>query len=226
MNKNSKIILANKIKQKKSVIGIIGLGYVGLPLALLMSKKGFRVFGYDIDKKKITQLKRGKSYLERISNLQIRKNFKKNSIFSNFENINLCDILIICVPTPLKKNKNPNLEFIKNTFKTIKGKLRKNQLLLLESTSYPGTTRDLIANNLQKSFNIGKDFFVGFSSERINPGNNENYIDKIPKVISGYSSDCLKITNLFYKKFFKKTVKAKNLETAELSKLLKIFIVL
>ena len=103
MNKNSKIILANKIKQKKSVIGIIGLGYVGLPLALLMSKKGFRVFGYDIDKKKITQLKRGKSYLERISNLQIRKNFKKNSLFSNFENINLCDILIICVPTPLKK---------------------------------------------------------------------------------------------------------------------------
>ena len=90
----------------------------------------------------------------------------------------------------------------------------------MESTSYPGTTRDLIANNLQKSFNIGKDFFVGFSSERINPGNNENYIDKIPKVISGYSSDCLKITNLFYKKFFKKTVKAKNLETAELSKLL------
>lgn len=219
MIKNFKKIIYNKIKQKKAIIGIIGLGYVGLPLALLMAKKGFNVVGYDIDKTKINKIKNKKSYLERISNNQIKTTFKKNKFFSNFENIHLCDVLIICVPTPLK-NKSPNLEFIKNTVSMIKNKLRNNQLLILESTSYPGTTRDLIVKNLEKKFTIGKNFFVGFSSERINPGYNENFIHKIPKVVSGYSANCLKLVDTFYKNFFEKTVKAKNLETAELSKLL------
>ena len=220
MIKNSKQIILNKIKQKNSIIGIIGLGYVGLPLAMLMANKGFKIYGYDIDEKKINQLKKKKSYLERISNAQVKKTFRENNFFSNFDNISSCDILIICVPTPLKENGNPNLEFITKTVNLVKNKLRSNQLLILESTSYPGTTRDLIVKKIEKKFKIGTNFFVGFSSERINPGSNENYIHKIPKVVSGYSSKCLELVDFFYKKFFKKTIKAKNLETAELSKLL------
>ena len=220
MIKNSKQIIINKIKQKNSIIGIIGLGYVGLPLAMLMANKGFKIYGYDIDKKKINKLKKKKSYLGRVSNAQVKKTFKENNFFSNFDNISLCDILIICVPTPLKENGNPNLEFIIKTVNLLKNKLRSNQLLILESTSYPGTTRDLIVKKLEKKFKIGTNFFVGFSSERINPGYNENHIHKIPKVVSGYSSKCSELVDFFYKKFFKKTVKAKNLETAELSKLL------
>ena len=220
MIKDSKDTVLNKIKCKKSIVGIIGLGYVGLTLALLIAKKGFKIYGYDTDKQKIAKLIKKKSYLERISDVDIKKKFKESNFFNNFQNIGKCDVIIICVPTPLKINKNPNLEFIKNTINQIKNKLRKNQLLILESTSYPGTTRDLIIKKLEKKFKIGKNFFVGFSSERINPGDNENYINRIPKVVSGYSTYCLKLMNIFYKNFFLKTIKSKSLEEAELSKLL------
>ena len=220
MIKNFTLKIIKKIKSKKIKIGVIGLGYVGLPLALLMAKKGYLVYGYDIDKTKISLLKKKKSYLERISNHDIKNIFKKKNFFSNFDTIDQCDIIVICVPTPLKKNKYPNLDYIKNTISFIKRKLRYNQVLILESTSYPGTTRDLIIKKLPKELIVGTNFFVGFSSERINPGENEKFISKIPKVVSGYSKNCLKLVNTFYKSFFDKTVEAKSLETAELSKLL------
>ena len=124
------------------------------------------------------------------------------------------------MPTPLNNKNEPNLIFIKNTIQNITPYLRKGQILILESTSYPGTTRELIVNRLRKKFNIGKDFFVGFSSERINPGFNENKLSKIPKVVSGYSKNCLDVISFFYRKIFDQVVKAKNLEIAEFSKLL------
>ena len=217
--KNFLKINQKKISQKKSKVGIIGLGYTGLPLAINIKTKGFEIFGFDIDIKKISNLRKGISYIDRIKNNDINK-FNKKLFFSNLKNIHFCDVIIICVPTPLNSKNKPDLTFIKNTFKSILPFLKNGQILILESTSYPGTTRELIADKLKKKFNIGKNFFVGFSSERINPGYNEKKIDKIPKVVSGYSKNCLNIISNFYKKIFDHVVNAKNLEIAEFSKLL------
>ena len=206
--------------KKNYTIGVIGLGYVGLPLAILFAKKKFKVIGFDIDLEKVKKLKKNESYLKRISKTQIKQIKKKKGTFTNnFELVNKCDCIIICVPTPLKKNK-PDLSFIQNTIKKIYKYLKTKQLIILESTSYPGTTRELVVEKLNKKFDVGKDFFIGFSSERINPGENENVIDEIPKVISGYSDKCLNLISKLYSKIFKKVVKSKSLEIAEFSKLL------
>ena len=208
-----------KISQKKFKVGIVGLGYTGLPLAINIKKKGFEVFGFDIDVKKISNLKKGISYIDRIKNSDIER-LNKKLLSSDFSNIHFCDVIIICVPTPLNLKNKPDLTFIKNTFRSIFPFLKNGQALILESTSYPGTTRELIAEKLKKKFYIGKNFFVGFSSERINPGYNEKKIDKIPKVVSGYSKNCINVISSFYKKIFDHVVNAKSLEAAEFSKLL------
>tara|TARA_B100000989_G_scaffold280461_1_gene243908 strand:- start:2856 stop:4142 length:1287 start_codon:yes stop_codon:yes gene_type:complete len=211
--------IIKKIDSKKLCIAVIGLGYVGLPLSLLISKKD-RVIGIDIDKKKINQLSLNRSYIERIDNKKIR-NFNKKNIFStDFSKIIESDFIIICVPTPLKTNKSPDLSFVKNAVAKIKPHLKKGQTIILESTSYPGTTNDHIVKILSKNFIIGKELFVGFSSERIDPGINDHKIDKIPKVVSGYSKLCLQIVSKFYGKYFKKIFKAESLLIAEFSKLL------
>ena len=212
--------LIAKFFDKKIRIGVIGLGYVGLPLAILFAKKGFKVFGFDTDVVKIKILNSKKSYIQRIIDSDIAFLLKKGEVSSVFENIRNCDVIVICVPTPLKKNNNPDISFIKNTTSLISNHLRSNQILILESTSYPGTTRELLVDKLNKKFQIGINFFVGFSSERINPGFNENSIYKIPKVVSGYSQNCLNLVYKFYNLFFEKVVKASSLEVAEFSKLL------
>ena len=216
MNNNN---LYNLVASSQATIGVIGLGYVGLPLSILFSKKGFKVIGFDIDKKKIKKISAKKSYIDRISNKEVSAILKKGFCTSDFSNISKCDFIIICVPTPLKKNK-PNLEYLKSTIINIKNFLRPNQTVVLESTSYPGTTREIFGKLLKKKFDLGKNFYLGFSSERINPGFNEKSINKVPKVISGYSTKCLKIIEFFYKKNFKKVIPAKSLEMAEFSKLL------
>ena len=207
------------VSSRRITIGVIGLGYVGLPLSILFSKKGFKVIGFDIDKKKIKKINLKKSYIDRISDKQVSIILKKGYCTYKFSNISKCDFIIICVPTPLKKNK-PNLEYLKSTINNIKNFLKPNQTIILESTSYPGTTREVLGKVLCKKFNIGTNFYLGFSSERINPGFNENSINKIPKVVSGYSTKCLKILKFFYKQSFKNIVAANNLEMAEFSKLL------
>lgn len=212
--------LKKKIQNKKIVIGVIGLGYVGIPLAILFSKKNFKVFGFDSNKEKIRTLRQKKSYLKNISNEDVKYIFKRGNCFDNFEKISECDVIIICVPTPLKNKNKPNLSYVRNAIKFIKKYLHKNQLIILESTSYPGTTREEIAEKIGDKFRIGRDFFVGFSSERINPGFNENSIQLIPKVVSGYSKNCLGLVSLFYKFFFDKIIPCKTLEIAEFSKLL------
>jgi UDP-N-acetyl-D-glucosamine dehydrogenase len=213
-------ILVKKIKSKKFKVGVVGLGYVGLPLAMLFAKKGVNVVGFDIDKKKISLLKKNISYIERISNKDINLLNKKTILTSDFSNVRKCDVIVICVPTPLKNKKVPDLSFICNTFSSIKKFLNINQILILESTSYPGTTREEFVNKLSKKFKIGENFYIGFSSERINPGSNEKYLYKIPKVVSGSTAKCLKLVSAFYKLFFEKIVRANSLESAEFSKLL------
>ena len=212
--------LIKSIDSKKINIGVIGLGYVGLPLAILFAKKGFKVFGFDTDVEKIKILNSKKSYIERIAASDVSLLLKKGEVNNNFDNIKNCDVIVICVPTPLKKNKLPDLSFVKKSILSIQNYLCKNQVLILESTSYPGTTRELLVNKLNKKFKIGINFFIGFSSERINPGYNENSIEKIPKVVSGYSPKCLSLVSKFYNLFFDKTFSATSLEVAEFSKLL------
>lgn len=213
--------LLKKIKNKKAIIGVIGLGYVGLPLSILISKKNFKVFGFDQDKKKINYLKKNKSYLKSISDNSIKKlNSKKFVVYNNLKKIDRCDVIIICVPTPLYKSKAPNVSFIKNVMNSIMKNLKANTLIILESTSYPGTTEELIVNKLKKKFEIGTNIFVSFSPERINPGRNENSLDKVPKIISGKTKNCLKHIKCFYKFIFKKLHSTENLETAEFTKLL------
>tara|TARA_B100000795_G_scaffold257542_1_gene230868 strand:- start:1395 stop:2681 length:1287 start_codon:yes stop_codon:yes gene_type:complete len=211
--------IIKKINSKKLCISVIGLGYVGLPLSLLISKKD-RVIGIDIDKKKINYLNSNKSYIERIENKKVY-NFNKKNIFSaDFSKIFESDFIIICVPTPLKKDQSPDLSFIKNAVLKIKPYLKKGQTIILESTSYPGTTYDHIVQILNKDFIVGKEIFVGFSSERIDPGRNDNKIQTIPKVVSGYSKPCLEIISKFYQRYFIKIFKADSLLIAEFSKLL------
>jgi UDP-N-acetyl-D-glucosamine dehydrogenase len=210
----------NLINNKKCCVGIIGLGYVGLPLSILFVKNDFKIIGFDVDKKKIAKIKRNNSYIDRISNQDIALINKNGNFYSNFSNIKNCDIIIICVPTPLKKNESPDLSYIKNAINSVKKFLKKGQVLILESTSYPGTTKDEIYQKIKNNFEIGENFFIGFSSERINPGKNENSIQTIPKVVSGYSKNCLKIISKFYSKSFNEIVQSKSIEIAEFSKLL------
>ena len=209
----------SRLKSKKIAVGVIGMGYVGLPLAILAAKKNFRVFGYERDSYRFKMLDKRKSYFTNIPSTSLNVFSKKTKFFKRFSNISECDILIICLPTPLKNNK-PDLSHIVNAIKLLKPQLRKGQLLILESTSYPGTTREELYEKLKSKFLIGKDFFIGFSSERINPGYNDNKIDKIPKVVSGYSSKCLNLCEKFYNNLFENVIKAKSLEDAEFSKLL------
>ncbi len=217
---NFKNNLLSKINKKKILIGVIGLGYVGLPLSILFAKNKFRVIGFDKNKKKIKLINSKKSYIERIKNHEIELLKKRGEFTNKFDKITKCDVVIICVPTPLKKNNIPDLSFIKKTIFSIKNKLQQGQLLVLESTSYPGTTRDEVIKKLRSDLKPGKNFFVGFSSERINPGFNESTINKVPKVVSGFSNNCLNVVSSFYQKSFHKIVKSKSLEIAEFSKLL------
>ena len=208
------------IENKKCTIGIVGLGYVGLPLSILFVRNNFKIVGFDIDQIKISKIKKNISYIDRISAKDVNLINNNGNFYSKFSNIKKCDIIIICVPTPLKRNGSPDLSSIKETIYSIKNFLRKGQVLILESTSYPGTTYDEIYKKIKSKFKIGENFFLGFSSERINPGKNENSIQKIPKVVSGYTNNCLDVISKFYSKSFNSIVKSKSIEIAEFSKLL------
>lgn len=215
------MLVKNLIKKKKAIIGIIGLGYVGLPLAILIKKKGFKVFGFDKDKKKIDNIKNGISPILDINKKTIQV-LKKDDLYSlkEINKISECDLIIICLPTPLTKNKNPDMSYLETCFKQILNYIRKDQLLILESTVYPGATNEIFLKGLNKKFSVGKDFFLGYSPERVNPAGEGKikYID-ITKVVSGYSKECLNLTSLFYKSIFRKIYKTKDIATAEFSKL-------
>ena len=204
-------MLLKKVKKKNFKVGIIGLGYVGLPRSIQFCKKKIQVYGIDTDQSKTEILKKGKSYITNVKNNEIAKNIRKKLLIptSDFSCINKLDVIIICVPTPLNKKLKPNLNFIKNTFTRIKNFLRKDQLVCLESTSYPDTTYETIITNLINKFNLGKNFYIGYSPERNDPGIKDIYINDIPKIVSGYTKSCLEITESVYKIIFKKNCTSK-----------------
>ena len=204
----------------KNKVGIIGLGYVGLPLSLAFARAKFDVYGFDIDKKKIKILNNKKSYIKHIANNTIAKYINKSLFVSNdFEDIAKVKLIILCLPTPLKKNKVPDLSFIKITLKNILNFLKPGQIISLESSTYPGTTDEIIVEPLMKKFDVGKNFFVIYSPERENPGDKVS-IESIPKVISGFSKKCLSKGIKLYSEVFNNLIPVKNLKTAEMTKLL------
>ena len=211
--------LLKKIKTKNITIGIVGLGYVGLPLARTFCKKKLNVLGFDIDIKKIKKLKKGISYINYFKNNEIREMNKNFNCYSNFENITKCDVIILCLPTPIKKNKTPEMKYIQNSMKQIGKFLRIGQILSLESTTYPGTSEEVILPYLNK-FKLGKNFFLLYSPEREDPGNKKFSNDKIPKVVGGYTQNCLNLGYNFYKLMGTKIISVSSLKIAEMTKLL------
>ncbi len=213
-------MLLHKIKKKKFTVGIIGLGYVGLPRALQFCDFNINVIGFDNDNKKILKLKKNQSYLTNVSEKKIKKAKTKNLFkpTSEFRLLMNVDIIIICLPTPLKNGKIPDLSFIKNTYKKIKNFLKEDQIICLESTSYPDTTREIFENSLKKKFDLGKNFFLAYSPERNDPGLSIN-MSLIPKIVSGYSSNCLNIAANVYKIIFNKIIKVSSIEVAEMTKI-------
>jgi UDP-N-acetyl-D-glucosamine dehydrogenase len=200
-------------------IGVIGLGYVGLPRCLQFLKKGFTVYGFDTDLTKITQLKNKNSYLTNVDKKDIKKYInKKFFVFNTFEKIKYLDFIIICLPTPLKNKNLPDLSIIKNVLKKIYKFLQFKQCISLESTTYPGSTEELFLPLLKKKFLLGKNLYLVYSPERNDPGL-ELRLNKIPKIVSGYSSTCKKKGKLLYSKIFKKIILTSNIKTAEMTKL-------
>tara|TARA_B100001105_G_scaffold252152_1_gene243159 strand:+ start:184 stop:1458 length:1275 start_codon:yes stop_codon:yes gene_type:complete len=210
------------MENKESIIGIIGLGYVGLPLVIRFFEEGFKVVGFDVDDKKVDMLNAGESYIKHIKQEKIKsalgQGFRATTNFSEIENVN---VILICVPTPLTEGNEPDLSYVQSTLKTIQPHLKENQLLILESTTYPGTTEEEIVPVVQNAgFKVGENFFVGYSPEREDPGNPKFSTQTIPKVVSGYSEKCLELTNALYGQIIEKTVPVSSLRVAEMTKIL------
>jgi len=214
--------LKSQIINRKSSIGIIGLGYVGLPLAIRFSEEGFRVIGFDVDGKKVQMLNSGQSYIKHIDakliDTAVKNGFKATSDFSHIPST---AAILICVPTPLGAHNEPDLSYIHSTLQSIKPHLTENQLLVLESTTYPGTTEEEIVPVVEKAgFKIGTNFFVGYSPEREDPGNKNFTTKTIPKVVSGYTENCLELTKALYDQIVDQTVPVSSLKVAEMTKIL------
>ena len=213
-------IIKQKILNKQAVVGVVGLGYVGLPLAMLISNKGFKTYGFDIDENKIELLKKKKSYISHIPEEKIKE--AKNLIpTSDFSLLKKCDVIIICVPTPTTETNEPDLSAVINTAETIAKYLRKGQLVVLESTTYPTTTRNVLKPILEKTgLKCGVDFYLAFSPEREDPGRKDYTTETIPKVVGGVDKISGEVATLFYSQVVKKVVPVSSSEVAEATKML------
>lgn len=214
--------LKELIKAKKAKVAIIGMGYVGMPQAVLIANAGFFVFGIDIQKKRVESLNKGKSYINDIGDKDIKEIIerKKFHAFDNFESLKSAEVVIICVPTPLDKYKIPDISYIKKSGEEIKKRLHKGQLIILESTTYPGTTEEILFYMLEETgLKAGKDFYLAFAPERIDPGNKMPLVD-IPKVVGGITKKCTELTKIFYQQFLKYIYPVSSAKTAEMVKIL------
>ena len=215
--------LEKKIKDKKAKIGIIGMGYVGIPLGLEFAGTGFSVTGFDNDSARVKDINAGKQVIKHIPAKSMKEFVKKNngSSTNKFSETGNMDCLIICVPTPLDVHEQPDMSYIESASEEIGKNLKKGQLIVLESTTYPGTTREIVKPILEKSkLKAGKDFFLAYSPEREDPGNKEFSVSAIPKVMGGLTDDCLQLTSDLYKNIVSETVEVSSLETAEATKLM------
>ncbi|MBN8600711.1 MAG: nucleotide sugar dehydrogenase [Planctomycetes bacterium] len=204
-------------------VGIIGLGYVGLPLIDTFQRAGYRTLGFDTDQTKIDKLLRGKSYIAHIPETLIRSWLTENRFdaTNDMSRMAEADALLICVPTPLTASRDPDLQYVINTTEDIARSLRPGQLIVLESTTYPGTTREVMLPILERTgLKVGVDFFLAYSPEREDPGNKQFTAHCIPKVVGGYDEQSLSLANELYGAAFTKTVPVSSLEVAEACKIL------
>ena len=212
-----------KIKEKKAHIGIIGLGYVGLPLTIEFCKAGFRVTGLDIDQEKIDLLSQGKSYINHIPDEKINRLIQGNKFkaSTDFSSVGQLDCILICVPTPLNKNREPDMSYIISTAQKISPYVLKNQLIVLESTTFPGTTQEVLIPEIELNSELkaNKDFYIAYSPEREDPNNKEFSITTTPKVIGSDDPTGLELANSMYSFIVNKTVLVSGTKVAEATKL-------
>lgn len=202
---------------------VIGLGYVGLPLAIESALSGFHVTGLDISQDKVARLSRGENYIRDIDNETVKKLVKSGTFeaSNDFSKLAQCDVVSICVPTPLSKGKNPDMSFIVSAVSEVKKYLKKGQVIVLESTTYPGTTEEVVLPILQESgLKVGQDFYLAFSPERIDPGNLKYGLKNTPKVIGGLTQECTEIACQYYKTFIDRVIPVSSPRAAEMVKLL------
>ncbi len=211
-----------KFRNKEAVIGIVGLGYVGLPLMLRYIDSGFRVVGVDIDAEKVDQLNAGKSYIEHISADSIRGAITAGfEATTDFRRAGECDALILCVPTPLNKFREPDISFVIKTVDALQPFLRAGQVISLESTTYPGTTEEELMPRVQSAgLQVGADIFLVYSPEREDPGNQDFGTRTIPKVVGGHTSSCLEAGKALYEQAIDQVVPVSSTKAAEMTKLL------
>ncbi|MGE5436565.1 MAG: nucleotide sugar dehydrogenase, partial [Syntrophothermus sp.] len=221
--------LLTKILNKEAKVGIIGLGYVGFPLGLEFAGQQYQVIGFDLDDRKVSHLNAGKSYIKHISSKRIKNSLNCFSATSDFSRLTEVDAIIIAVPTPLDEHREPDISYVANSAKTISQYLQKGQLVVLESSTYPGTTEEILLplfekapsiqaekfefageiNELEENiedYKVGEDFYLAFSPEREDPNNPIYNTATIPKVVGGVTANCLKVTQALYDQVIVKTV--------------------
>jgi UDP-N-acetyl-D-glucosamine dehydrogenase len=214
--------LIEKLKSRKAVVAVIGMGYVGLPLTLRFCEERFRVIGLDIDGEKVARLNRGESYIEHIRPEAITAARQNGfTATTDFARIRDCDAIVICVPTPLNRYREPDLSFIVGTTDALVPHLRRGQVVSLESTSYPGTTEEVVRPRLETSgLKVGEEIFLVYSPEREDPGNRDYSTRSIPKVCAGTTPACLEVGKALYGEIIETVVPVSSTRTAEMTKLL------
>lgn len=214
--------MAEKIKSREAIAGVIGLGYVGLPLAAALARGGFSTVGFDVDADKVVRLNAGESYIDAVPSDQLAGHVSKKLFRAtcDFSELDACDVIVICVPTPLSKQREPDLSFVEATARTIAKHLRQGQLIVLESTTYPGTTEEVVKPILEEGgLRSGRDFFVAFSPEREDPGNASFVTTTIPKVVAGDGKEASALVEAFYGAVMERVVVVSSPATAEAVKI-------
>jgi UDP-N-acetyl-D-glucosamine dehydrogenase len=213
--------LITKAERRQILFGIVGLGYVGLPLAVELAQAGYRVLGFDINPDVVDGLNAGRSHVKDVSDDQLRKQCERFSATTDMSRLSEPDAVSICVPTPLSKFKDPDVSFIVAATDAVKKRLRRGQAIILESTTYPGTTREIMLPALESTgLKVGKDFFLAFSPERVDPGNPKYGTRNTPKVVGGITEDCRRVAVALYQPAIDTLVPVSTTEAAELVKLL------
>lgn len=212
-----------RLKEKQIKIGVIGLGYVGLPLAVEFAKEGFYVIGFDIDENKTGLINKGVTYIQDIGKEDIEKVVRDGFLkaTTDFSYIKDVDSISICVPTPLRKTKDPDISYIVSAVEATASYIHKDQLIVLESTTYPGTTEELLLPRFEElGLKVGEDFYLAFSPERVNPGDTQYLTKNTPKVIGGMTQTCAEIARLVYEQVINKVITVSSPRVAEMVKLL------
>jgi UDP-N-acetyl-D-glucosamine dehydrogenase len=215
--------LIEKISKGEARVGVVGLGYVGLPLCVEFASAGLRVTGFDLSKEKVAAINRGTSYIKDVPDEKLAACVKAGRLgaSSDMAEMGACDALIICVPTPLSKTKDPDLSMVVDAAQAIAARLRQGQLVVLESTTYPGTTEELILPKLtEKGLSVGKDFFLAFSPERVDPGNARFHTRNTPKIIGGVTPACTAAARALYSRAVDTVIPVSSTQSAEMVKLL------